>query len=166
MRNILSQLQADVAYEEDLRRFHRRYFPLCELLDNSTWTQVFFMRCANPANTVAGFFDKTKGNHHFWTDKPAAACPHCGYQIRKKKATEYTLSCQCGSKAAVFELEKGYMAHCPSCGAVTFFDNPILLQRLHFGGKLCPHELEKKPCRGGHTTWCPICRVRSFIYER
>jgi len=82
MRNILSQLQADVAYEEDLRRFHRRYFPLCELLDNlATWTQVFFMRCANPANTVAGFFDKTKGNHHFWTDKPAAACPHCGYQI-------------------------------------------------------------------------------------
>ena len=82
MRNILSQLQADVAYEEDLRRFHRRYFPLCGLLDNlATWTQVFFMRCANPANTVAGFFDKTKGNHHFWTDKPAAACPHCGYQI-------------------------------------------------------------------------------------
>jgi len=66
--------------------------------------------------------------------------------------------------AAVFEIEKGYMAHCPSCGAVTFFDNQVLLQRLHFGGKLCPHELEKKPCRGGHTTWCQICRVRSFIY--
>ncbi|MFC2012185.1 hypothetical protein ACFLVU_03535 [Chloroflexota bacterium] len=82
MRNILAQLQADVAYEEDLRHFHRRYFPLYGLLDNlSTWTQVFFMRCANPANTVAGFFDRTKGNHHFWTDKPASACPHCGYQI-------------------------------------------------------------------------------------
>jgi len=82
MRNILSQLQADVAYEEDLRRFHRRYFRYSGLLDNlATWTQVFFMRCANPANTVAGFFDKTKGNHHFWTDKPAATCPHCGYQI-------------------------------------------------------------------------------------
>ncbi len=84
---------------------------------------------------------------------------------RKKKPTEYTLDCPCGAKAAVFEIEKGYMAHCPSCGAVTFFDNPILLQRLHFGGKLCPHDPEKKPCRGGHTTWCPICRVRSFIYE-
>jgi hypothetical protein len=70
---------------------------------------------------------------------------------RKKKPTEYTLDCQCGAKAAVFEIEKGY---------------PILLQRLHFGGKLCPHELEKKPCRGGHTTWCPICRVRSFIYDK
>ncbi len=83
---------------------------------------------------------------------------------RKKKVTEYSLDCNCGSKAAVFELEKGYMAHCPDCGAVTFFDNPMLLQRLRFGGKLCPHQLEKKPCRGGHTTWCPICRIRSFEY--
>jgi hypothetical protein len=84
---------------------------------------------------------------------------------RKKKATEYFLDCECGSKAAVFEIERGYMAHCPSCGAITFFDNPVLLQRLRFGGKLCPHELEKKPCRGGYTTWCPTCRVRTFIYD-
>ena len=84
---------------------------------------------------------------------------------RKKKATEYTLDCDCGEKAAVFELEKGYMAHCPGCGGVTFFDNPMLLERLRFGGKLCTHQLEKKACRGGHTTWCPICRVRSFIYD-
>jgi len=36
---------------------------------------------------------------------------------------------------------------------------------VNVGGKLCPHRLERKPCRGGHTTWCPICRVRSFIYD-
>jgi len=83
---------------------------------------------------------------------------------RKKIPTEFSLDCACKEKAAIFELEKGHMAHCPSCGAVTFFDNPMLLQRLRFGGKLCPHELEKKPCRGGHTTWCPTCRVRTFIY--
>jgi hypothetical protein len=53
---------------------------------------------------------------------------------RKKKATEYTLDCVCGEKAAMFELEKGYMTHCPNCGAVTFFDNPLLLERLRFGG--------------------------------
>ena len=82
MRNILSQMQADAAYEEDLKRFHRRYFPICELLDElSTWPQVFFMRCAHPASTVAGVFDRTKGNHHFWTDQPPAACPVCGYRI-------------------------------------------------------------------------------------
>ena len=87
-------------------------------------------------------------------------------KIRKKKIlTEYSLNCGCGEKAPVFELEKGYMAHCLGCGAVTFFDNPLLLQRLRFGSKLCPHELEAKPCRGGHTTWCPICRVRHFSYD-
>lgn len=84
---------------------------------------------------------------------------------RKKKLTEFSLDCGCGGKAPVFELEKGYMAHCPDCGAVTFFDNPMLLQRLRFGGKLCPHQLDKKPCRGGHTSWCPTCRVRSFEYS-
>ena len=87
-------------------------------------------------------------------------------KIRKKKIlTEYSLNCGCGEKAPVFELEKGYMAHCLGCGAVTFFDNQLLLQRLRFGSKLCPHEVEAKPCRGGHTTWCPTCRVRHFSYD-
>ena len=82
LKNILTQLQADVAYEEDLRRFHRRYFPLCGLLDElSTWPQVFLMRCMHPASTVAGVFDKTKGNHHFWTDQPPVACPVCRYPV-------------------------------------------------------------------------------------
>jgi len=82
LKNILTQLQADAAYEEDLRRFHRRYFPLCGLIDElSAWPQVFFMRCMHPASTVAGVFDKTKGNHHFWTDQPPVACPVCGYQV-------------------------------------------------------------------------------------
>jgi uncharacterized phage infection (PIP) family protein YhgE len=82
LRNVLSQLQADTAYEADLRRFHRRYFPLCGLIDElSRWPQVFFMRCTHPASTVAGVFDRTKGNHHFWTDRPPAACPVCGYPV-------------------------------------------------------------------------------------
>ena len=85
---------------------------------------------------------------------------------RVKIPTEFSFDCDCGEKAPVFEIGKGYMAHCPSCGAVTFFQNPALLQRLRFGGGLCPHQLEKKPCRGGYTTWCPTCRVRSFKYNR
>ena len=83
----------------------------------------------------------------------------------RKKLTEFSLDCACGVRAPVFELERGYMVHCPGCGAITFFDNPLLLQRLRFGGKLCPHQLEAKPCRGGHTTWCPTCRIRSFDYS-
>jgi len=83
----------------------------------------------------------------------------------KKKPTEYTLDCPCGVKAPIFELESGYMAHCADCGSLAFFNNSRLLERLHYGGELCPHHPEPKPCRGGHTTWCPICRVRRFYYD-
>lgn len=83
----------------------------------------------------------------------------------KKKPTDFSLDCPCGAKAPIFELERGFMAHCADCGAITFFDNAQLLERLRFGGQLCPHHLEHKPCRGGYTTWCPICRVRTFYYD-
>lgn len=83
----------------------------------------------------------------------------------KKKPTEFSLDCPCGGKAPIFELERGYMAHCPDCGAITFFDNPALLERLRFGGQLCPHHPEQKPCRGGSTSFCKVCRVRTFYYD-
>lgn len=83
----------------------------------------------------------------------------------KKKRTEFHLDCPCGSRAPIFELERGYMAHCIDCGSIAFFDNSQLLERLRYGGELCPHHPEAKPCRGGHTTWCPICRVRTFFYD-
>jgi hypothetical protein len=83
----------------------------------------------------------------------------------KKRTTEFSLECACGEKALVFETEKGYMAHCLNCGAITFFDNPQLLERLRLGGKLCHHQVRPKPCRGGRTTWCPICRIRTFYYH-
>ncbi len=84
----------------------------------------------------------------------------------KKKPTEYSIDCPCGEKARVFELESGYMAHCINCGSLTFFDNPQLLERLRLGGKLCHHQLTRKPCRGGRTTWCTLCRIGTFYYER
>ena len=82
-----------------------------------------------------------------------------------RKPTELVLDCRCGAKARVFELQRGYMAHCPGCGSLTFFKNPELLERLRLGGQLCPHPLEQKPCPGGHTTWCPTCRVRTFYQD-
>ena len=79
--NVLSQLQADVAGEDELRRFYRRYVGLSGLMDQlAAWEQVYFMRCGNPVNMTAGVFDKKYGNPHFWTDKPSITCPHCGYQ--------------------------------------------------------------------------------------
>ncbi|MFC1910431.1 hypothetical protein ACFLXC_03960 [Chloroflexota bacterium] len=83
----------------------------------------------------------------------------------KKKPTDLFLECRCGAKARVFELEHSFMVHCAACGALTFFHNPELLERLRLGGQLCPHRPEPKLCPGGHTTWCSICRIRSFIYD-
>jgi len=37
----------------------------------------------------------------------------------------------------------------PGCGALTFFRNSDLLERLNYGGSLCTHKLELKPCTGG-----------------
>ena len=80
-----------------------------------------------------------------------------------KQPTEFSLTCSCGAKARVFSIgEKGFMAHCPACGALTFFRNADLLERVRLGGSLCSHELAKKSCPGGHTSWCPVCRVRTF----
>ena len=84
----------------------------------------------------------------------------------KKTPIEFFLDCSCGAKAQIFSLgEKGFMSHCIGCGAMTFFHDPVLLERLRLGGQLCPHHPERKPCPGGHTSWCPICRVRTFYYN-
>lgn len=82
----------------------------------------------------------------------------------KRSALGLTLPCPCGAKAPVQETGKGYYTHCPGCGRMAFFKNPVLLERLKYG-ELCPHHPEPKPCKGGSTTWCPLCRVRTFIYE-
>jgi predicted nucleic acid-binding Zn-ribbon protein len=78
--NVLSQLQADIAGEEELRRFHRRYAGYSWLLEKlATWEQVYFIRCGNPVNMGTGIIDNKLGNPHFWTEKPPVSCPHCGY---------------------------------------------------------------------------------------
>ena len=85
----------------------------------------------------------------------------------KKTLTQFSLTCSCGAKVPVIELAgKGYMAHCAGCGTLTFFHNPSLLARLGFGGELCPHHPERKPCPGGLTSWCDICRIRVFYRNR
>jgi hypothetical protein len=87
--------------------------------------------------------------------------------MSKKTLTEYRIACPCGGTAVVYKLRgERFMAHCAGCGRLDFFSNPVLLERLKHGGRLCPHNLECKPCRGGYTMWCPACRVRTFVYER
>jgi len=79
MENILGQLQADVAHEDELRRFYHRYYASSGLLEYlASWGQVFFLRCSNPVYAMAGVFDRSAGGAHVWTDKPGPKCPHCG----------------------------------------------------------------------------------------
>jgi DNA repair exonuclease SbcCD ATPase subunit len=82
LENVLNKLKEDKAYEDDIRRFHRRYWNLSGLLDClATWDQVIFLRCHNPVDTMAGYFNPAVKNAHIWTDKPAMMCPHCGLKI-------------------------------------------------------------------------------------
>jgi DNA repair exonuclease SbcCD ATPase subunit len=79
LESILSQLQADVAQEEELRRFYHRYQGTGVLLESlAGWNQIFFLRCNNPLYALTGFFDRSAGGAQVWTDKAGAKCPHCG----------------------------------------------------------------------------------------
>ncbi len=80
--NILSHLQSDLAYEDEIRRFHRRYWGVSGLMEYlATWEQVLFLRCNNPISALAGVFNPPAGVARFWTDKPVVNCPHCGLKL-------------------------------------------------------------------------------------
>jgi chromosome segregation ATPase len=97
--NLILQLQADVDAEDELRRFHHRYQGLSILMEYlAGWNQVFFMRCNNPAFTITGVFDRNSGNANFWTDKPPAMCPQCGYRhLLFDKRVYQALNCPVGA---------------------------------------------------------------------
>jgi chromosome segregation ATPase len=79
LESVIAQLQADVATEEKLRKFYRQYHRVSGLMDClAGWKQIIFLRCNNALSAMAGFFDESAGPAHFWTDKPAKRCPHCG----------------------------------------------------------------------------------------
>ena len=69
----LNQLQADVDEEQRLRHFMIRYQSGIGLLEYlAGWKQIRFLRCNNSGCEPFG------GINHFWTDKQATKCPHCG----------------------------------------------------------------------------------------
>lgn len=83
----------------------------------------------------------------------------------RKTSTDMHLACPCGAQAAVFENgDSRWFGHCVSCGRLVFWTSPQLTKRVRAGGRLCPHNPESKPCKGGRTetSWCPSCRVRVF----
>ena len=83
---------------------------------------------------------------------------------KTETATGLFVPCPCGSKAGITETKWGYHSHCPHCGRLTFFKSDVLLEKVKLGAKsVCDHGIELKPCKGGSTSWCPICRVRTFL---
>ncbi len=81
LTNTISQLQADIKGEEELRRFYHRYMSVSGLMEHlASWNLVFFVRCTHPVFMITGAFDANSGNARFWTDKPPVMCPQCGYR--------------------------------------------------------------------------------------
>jgi hypothetical protein len=69
----LKQLQSDVHEEQRLRQFMVRYQANSRLLDClAGWKQVLFLRCENLG------CEPFRGLNHFWSEKLATRCPHCG----------------------------------------------------------------------------------------
>ncbi len=88
---VIASLQADIVGEEEMRRFHRRYYWVSGLMEYlATWDQVIFLRCDNAVSAAASVLDRSAAGPRLWTDKPVTRCPHCGLNVLNpdKKAYE------------------------------------------------------------------------------
>jgi len=87
--------------------------------------------------------------------------------MKKKMKAEFTMTCQqCGAEMSINLVKGGrrFSAHCFGCGLHMFGPVP-LLDRLKYVNAVCPHKPELKACKRGLTSWCAVCRVRTFAYE-
>ncbi len=80
-----------------------------------------------------------------------------------KLKTDLYLQCSCGAKSPVVQTKERWYSHCVCCGRMTFWSNPMLTERLKYGGELCSHKPAVKDCKGGKTSFCDLCRIRTFI---
>lgn len=79
IEHAIARLQANAAEEEELRRFYLRYQLSASLLELlAGWERLVFLRCNNPMSIATRMFNDSKVTH-FWMDKPAVCCPHCGF---------------------------------------------------------------------------------------
>jgi hypothetical protein len=84
--------------------------------------------------------------------------------MAKKTKTDLYLDCSCGARSPVFQnKDSRWHSHCVNCGRLTFWSNPMLTERLKYGGKLCLHNPEVKDCKNGKTSFCKLCRIRVFM---
>ena len=80
---------------------------------------------------------------------------------------KYQMTCEkCGAKMSVHLVKSGrrFSAHCYGCGLHMFGPTP-LLERLEHTDIVCRHNPALEPCKRGYTSWCPLCRIRTFAYS-
>ena len=98
LESVIANLQADVAGEEEMKRFYWRYCGVSGLMEYlATWDQVIFLRCDNPTSAVASFFDRSAAGPRFWTDKPLVRCPHCSLSLIPDKSPYQALNWPVGA---------------------------------------------------------------------
>lgn len=100
LQSTLLQFRVDVGEQEQLRRFYSRYLGVSGLMEClASWEQIFFLRCNNPVSAMAGVLNRSAGAAHFWTDKPATRCPHCGLTMLIYDQEAYkVLNCPVGTR--------------------------------------------------------------------
>jgi len=81
LEGVLSQLQIDIATEEELRRFYQRYQSASTLMEYlASWRGIFFAHCNNPLFALTGAFDHRTSGARFCVEKPPIRrCPCCNY---------------------------------------------------------------------------------------
>ena len=78
LQSAIAELQKDAAMEQELRNFYWQYKKVSRFIEYlAKWEHIFFFRCDSTLSAMAGVFDKD-AVAHFWTDRPAIKCPHCG----------------------------------------------------------------------------------------
>jgi hypothetical protein len=77
----LSQLQANVAFEEKVRQFYHRYQSAGVVMEFlASWKDIFFVRCGNPTYAATSVLDRSIRGARFWTENPPIRrCPCCDY---------------------------------------------------------------------------------------
>lgn len=76
---------------------------------------------------------------------------------------DFTITCtECNGSASVFEKGDRFWTHCLTCGAMYFWKNPLITERISQGRPICLHGAPLTECKTGYTRNCRICRVRMF----
>jgi chromosome segregation ATPase len=81
LQSVISRFQADIAHEEELRKFYHRYQSAAWLMEYlASWKEIYFMRCNNPLFAITGALDHRTAGARFCVEKPPTRrCPCCGY---------------------------------------------------------------------------------------